>query len=236
MTWVGNGLLICIIFIPVTFWLLGPDRKNTTAGIDSKIQSNPLSPRSATRREVLRDPLFYALAPVAILPTPLVTALFFHHATIAESKAWSLEWLATCFVAYAMATLVASLAVGPLVDRFGAKAALPWTVIPMITGLAFLAYGSAAEIAFVYMLCIGLTIGSRSIIIVPIWAEIYGTRHLGSIRSVVHTITMLLAGGSPAVFGWLIDQDIPISTIVQTFAISLLVCAIIAKFAASKPG
>lgn len=229
MTWVVSGVVLSMIFVPMVFWILGPLRQDSTVSRDHENLPNPRSPQSATRREVMRDPQFYRLAPVLILPTPLVTALFFHHATIAESKEWSLEWLATCFVAYAGATVVASLAVGPLVDRRGARVVLPWTVVPMVAGLVFLAYGTSAASAFIYMLCVGLTTGARYTLTAAIWAEIYGTRHLGSIRAVVHTITMLLAGLSPAVLGWSIDQNVPIGTMVQVFAILLLISAILTK-------
>ena len=229
MTWVGSGVILSFIFVPMVFWILGPLRQYSAVSRDHEKLPKPGSPQSATRREVMRDPQFYRLAPVLILPTPIVTALFFHHATIAESKEWSLEWIATCFVAYAGATVVASLAVGPLVDRRGARVILPWTVVPMVAGLVLLAYGTSAASAFIYMLCIGLTTGARHTLTAAIWAEVYGTRHLGSIRAVVHTITMLLAGLSPAVLGWSIDQNVSIGTMVQVFAILLLISAILTK-------
>ena len=99
----------------------------------------------------------------------------------------------------------------------------------MVIGLIFLAYGTSPTSAFIYMLCFGLTAGARYTLTAVIWAETYGTRYLGSIRAVVHTITMLLAGLSPAVLGWLIDQNVPISMTVQVFAILLIISAISAK-------
>jgi uncharacterized membrane protein YjdF len=106
---------------------------------------------------------------------------------------------------------------------------LPWTVVPMVVGLVFLAYGTSAASAFIYLLCFGLTAGARHTLTAVIWAETYGTRFLGSIRAVVHTVTMFLAGLSPAVLGWLIDQHVPIGTTVQIFTILLIISAISAK-------
>ena len=233
-TWVVSSLFLTLICIPLIFWLLKSAEKMPVTNQNLEILGASKRPRSATRREVMRDPKFYALTPALILPTPLITALFFHHATIAELKGWSLEWLATCFVAYAFATVVASLAVGPLVDRYNSRAILPWTVGPMILGLGILAYATSTLSALPYMLCIGFTTGARHALTAVIWAETYGTRHLGSIRSVVHTITMLLAGLSPAVFGWLIDQGVSIFITFQVSAILLLVCGFIAKLGISK--
>jgi len=233
-TWAVSGVLLALLFVPMVFWVLKPLRRILTVSRDYEHSPSPHSAPSATRREVIRDARFYGLAPVLILPTPLVTALFFHHATIAESKMWSLEWLATCFIAYAGATVTASLVVGPLVDKYGARAVLPWTIVPMVAGLVVLALGTSATSVFIYMLCMGITTGARQTLSAAIWAEIYGTRHLGSIRSLVHTVTMLLAGLSPAVFGWSIDRHISIDTTVLVFALLLLSSAILARFTVSK--
>jgi MFS family permease len=232
--WTVSSLCLALICIPMIVWLLKPSPKMS---VPRNVQENTAAPdpsRSATRRDVMRDPYFYALSPALILPTPMITGLFFHHATIAESKAWSLDWLATCFIAYAVATVATSFIVGPLVDRYGARAVLPWTVGPMIFGLGFLAFGASPFSALPYMLCIGMTTGARSTLTAVIWAEIYGTRHLGSIRSVVHTITMLLAGLSPAVLGWLIDHGVSLKTMVEVFVVLLLSCGFFARLAVSK--
>ena len=232
--WTASSLILAVVCIPMIVWLLKPARNVPDMHQVQEAQTEADPPRSATRREVMRDPCFYALAPALILPTPMITALFFHHATIAETRGWSLDWLATCFIAYAVSTVAASLIVGPLVDRHSARAISPWTVGPMTVGLAFLAFGTAPINALFYLLCIGVTTGARYTITAAIWAEAYGTRHLGSIRSVVHTITMFLAAMSPAAVGWLIDRGVTISTLAEAFAVLLLSCGLCAKLAISK--
>ena len=232
MTWAASAILLSLIVIPIVYRILRPLPQVLSTDQNHGSVGNPTSPLSSTRGEVLRDPQFFKLAPVLILPTPMVTALFFHQSTIAEAKLWSLEWLATCFIIYAAATVVSSLTVGTLADRIGARTVLAWTVVPMIGGFVVLAYGTSNAHALVYMLCMGLTTGARQTITAAIWAEIYGTQHIGSIRSIVHTVSMLLAGLSPAVVGWSIDQGVPISAIVQTFAALLIASSVLAKFAA----
>ncbi len=164
---------------------------------------------------------FYRILPAVILPTPIMTMLFFHQAYIAEVKAWSLEWLATCFIAFAAATIVASLTAGPFVDRFGASRVLPLTAGPMIAGLLFLAFGTTREFALFYMIAVGLTIGARYTLSGAIWAERYGVDHLGAIRALVHTVTMTLYGIAPALAGALIDAGVEITTLVFGMAIML---------------
>ena len=183
----------------------------------------------------MRDPNFYRLLPAYILPTPIMTTLFFHQTYIAEVKSWSLEWLATCFVAFAATTVVASLVTGPYVDRIGPSQVLPFTNVPMIVGLIILAAGTVEAAALGYMVSVGLTMGARYTLSGAIWAERYGVAHLGAIRALVHTVTMGLYGIAPAFAGGLIDAGVDISSIVIGLAIVLALASGLARTAA-RPG
>jgi hypothetical protein len=91
----------------------------------------------------------------------------------------------------------------------------------MIVGLFFLAFGTMRDSALAYMVAIGLTIGARYTLSGAIWAERYGVDHLGAIRALVSTVTMILYGIAPALAGGLIDAGVDIATIVTGMAISL---------------
>jgi MFS family permease len=237
MTWFGSGMLLLVVAAPVLLWLLWSiplDAKEKTH-VGEFVAKAEAEPHQATRRDALTDLKFYALAPTLMLPPPLITALFFHHGTIAEVKGWSLEWLAACFVGFAVSTVVAAIVFGMLVDRYSARRMLLWTTVPMVAGLLCLVYGNAPSAALFYLLGVGLTTGGRYSLSGAIWAEVYGTRHLGGIRSMVHTVTALLFGISPAAFGWLIDQGIDINTVVLAFTFLLVASMATAAFATRKP-
>lgn len=237
MTWFGSGMLLLFIAAPVLFWLLLSIPLDAKAKAqDGVAAAQPdTETHHATQREALTDPKFYALAPTLVLPPPLITALFFHHGTIADVKGWSLEWLAACFVGFAVSTIVAAILFGMLVDRYSARRMLLWTTVPMVAGLLCLVYGGSPSAALFYLLGVGLTTGGRYSLSGAIWAEVYGTRHLGGIRSMVHTVTALLFGISPAAFGWLIDQGININTVVLMFTVFLVASMATATFATAKP-
>lgn len=237
MTWFGSSMLLLVVAAPVLLWLLWSiplDAKAKAQDRDAAAEPDTET-RHATRREALADPKFYTLAPTLVLPPPLITALFFHHGTIAEVKGWSLEWLAACFVGFAVSTIVAAIVFGMLVDRYSARRMLLWTTVPMVAGLLCLVYGSSPAAALFYLLGVGLTTGGRYSLSGAIWAEVYGTRHLGGIRSMVHVVTALLFGISPAAFGWLIDQGIDIDTVVLAFTYLLVASMVVAAFATRKP-
>ncbi|MGJ3260637.1 MAG: MFS transporter [Rhodospirillales bacterium] len=234
MTWMGSGALLLFVGVPLLLWLLWPTPLDAKAREETADAAPETDIRHATRREALTDLKFYALAPTLVLPSPLITALFFHHGTIAAVKGWTLEWLAACFVGFAMATIVAAVVFGMLVDRYSARRMLPWSTVPMIAGLVCLVYGNSPAAALLYLLGVGMTTGGRFSLSGAIWAEIYGTRHLGGIRSVVHTVTALLFGISPAAFGWLIDQDVSIDAVVLAFVYLLLASMLAAAFATGR--
>lgn len=230
MTWLGSGLVLLLIGAPLVAWLLRPSKVDETSRHEAEKSTSDTEPRASTRHDALKDLNFYLLAPTIILPIPIITALFFHHGTIADVKGWSLELLATCFVAYAFATIVSSMFFGILVDRFSARWVLPWTTLPMIFGLLYLVYGTTPYAAMFYLIGVGVTTGGRHSLSGAIWAEIYGIRHLGGIRSIVHTATAVLFGVAPAVVGWLIDSGVRIDTIVGTFLFMLLGSMVLASW------
>jgi hypothetical protein len=41
-----------------------------------------------------------------------------------------------------------------------------------------------------------------------VFAELYGTGHLGAIRSVVQACMVFATAGAPALFGWLLDAGV----------------------------
>jgi MFS family permease len=52
----------------------------------------------------------------------------------------------------------------------------------------------------------GITAGMSAVMVATVWAELYGTRHLGAIRSMSVSIVVLATALSPGLFGWLLDR------------------------------
>ena len=77
------------------------------------------------------------------------------------------------------------------------------------------------------MVLAGATIGIGNPMTNAIWAEIYGTKYIGSIKALVMA-SMVSAGAlSPFIFGWLIDNNISIETIAFICIVYLIASNII---------
>ena len=148
----------------------------------------------------------------ALLATPFIsTGFFFHQASVAQEKGWSLAWVATCFLGFALARTVAMLATGPLVDRFGALRILPYCLLPVGVSVTIVAFFSHSLSVPFYLASMGLAAGAASILATAVWVELYGARHLARVRSSVGAAEVLASGLAPVAMGWLIDFGLPFS-------------------------
>ncbi len=175
--------------------------------------------RSWTRAEVLRHRAFYLLLPAVLAPSFISTALFFHHLELAAVKGWSAAWITGNYWVYALGTVLASLAAGPLIDRITAARVLPGFLAPMALGLLILWGFERAVWALPYLFLLGLTSGIAFTALTALWAEIYGIRHLGAIRSLVASLSVLSSALGPLVMGALIDAGVSVEAICGIFAL-----------------
>lgn len=217
-TWVVLGIAVLLIVLPATRWMIRADRRYRQADeAPQQTLSARLPERSWTRAEVVRDGGFYRLLPAALGPGFLITALFFHQTTIADAQGWSLSWLASSFVAFAAGHVTGLLLGGSLVDRFGALRLIRVFLLPLIVGVALLAVGSHPWIAPAYLLLAGLSVGATGPVTGALWAELYGTRHLGAIRSLAHAAAILMTALAPVSAGLLLDTGISITALSLSF-------------------
>jgi len=224
------GFLI-IIFFPSVHLLIksddpfaNPSSKNTMEKVDAK-------EKQWTHREVLRTPFFWMVFPLALLPAFLATGFFFHQGSLAATKGWTMEWIATCFVGFAMFRIVASFSIGPVIDKYKAVRLYPAHLIPMALGLVLLSLGNHPLIGIGYLSLMGLSLGFEPNIKSAMWAEIYGTKHLGAIRSMILTPIILSTALSPILFGWFFDQKFPLYWLTGISAVVILISSLLASLA-----
>lgn len=180
-----------------------------------------------TRKEVLRAPFFYFAVPIALLIPFFSTGLIIHMSKIAEHKGWSLEWVATSFIASAAMGRVASFCVGPLVDRFTARRLFPFVMLPYAFGLTTLMLSTHPYAALVWLGMAGLSFGSVTVTMPALWAEVFGVDSLGAISSVVGSAGVFATALSPALFGWLLDGGLDVDLLVSGgVALAVLVSTI----------
>jgi predicted MFS family arabinose efflux permease len=219
-TYAMAGVVLLVAVAPAGLWLLkghGERNRRHLAALDAPAFRQGGS-RQWTRAEVLRDRRFYVLLVGIEAPSLISTALFFHHLHLADVKGWSHGWITGNYVIFAIATFATMLLAGRLVDRIGALRLVPLHLLPLGAGLVVLALFDAPLTAPLYLMAMGLTAGLSFTSVVAMWAELYGVRNIGAIKSLV-TATMVFASAlGPLFMGTLIDAGIGMNLICLMFA------------------
>lgn len=158
-----------------------------------------------TRREVVRDPAFWALVPAALLPAFWLTGFFLYQTSIAEMKGWSGTLMASAFVGFALVRIAFILGTGEWVDRLSSRRLFPFTVVPMGAGIALLWILEAGWAAYAFMALLGVTSGMSGSVQTALWAELYGTEHLGAIKSMLASLMVISTSAAPPVVGFTLE-------------------------------
>lgn len=214
-TWGVLAALVAFGIVPLALWLLRGH------GERERLHQAGMAARAASGRadgdwrvsQVLRDPRFYLMLPASLLSPFAVTGVFFHQAAIVAAKGWTMDLFAAAFVPFAAASVVGTLITGALIDRLGARRVLPVAIWPIAAGLALLALGNASWIALGFMVLTGLTAGATLTLQGALWAEVYGTAHLGSVRSMVYGLMVVSTAASPVLFGAALDSGVSVEGI-----------------------
>ena len=145
--------------------------------------------------------------------------MFFHHLHLADVKGWSHAWITGNYVVYAVVIFTTMLVAGRLVDRYGAVRLMPLHLLPMGLGMVILAAFDAPLWAPVYLFFSAVTTGISFTASVAMWAELYGVRHIGAIKSLSSAISVFATALGPAFMGVLFDAGVTMSTICLIFAL-----------------
>jgi len=214
------ALSIVLIVLPAAIWLLKGHQARHQAHedrLDVHRQADS-QPVAWSRRQVLRDLRFYLLLPAASAPSLIVTALFFHHLSLAELKGWDATWFTGSYWVYAFGSIFSTLAAGPLIDRLTAARILPTFLIPMAIGLVLVWTFDSTWWAWAYLFLIGVTGGIAHTGLTALWAEIYGVKNLGAIKSLFTSISVFASALGPLTMGVMMDQGVSIENICAIFA------------------
>ncbi len=203
----GVAAVLIVALIPFLVRLLRLER--TPSAIAAETESSGLDGRHWTRKELLNHRLFWFCLPYLLGPAAFSTAFFFHQVHLAEFKGWGHGALVVMFPLFTGTAVLSLFASGWLIDRLGAMRLLPLTQLPM--GFGFLLFGLAETpwLGGVAMIMMGLSQGANSTIPAAFWAEAYGTRHLGAIKSLASAIMVFGTAIGPILTGILIDQGTP---------------------------
>ncbi len=210
-SWLVVAGLLLLVFLPLAVLLLRRERRPQSLATGGG-EATGLDGRHWTRGEMLRHGLFWTLLPGLLAPPFISTSVFFHQVHIVAIKGWDMVAFADAYPVFAVTGIASALAAGVIVDRFGARRLLPFYLLPLAAALTVLFALSAPWTVVPYMGLMGVTGGLATTLLGALWAELYGTRHLGSIRAVAVAGMVLSTGLGPGITGFGLDQGLGIET------------------------
>jgi MFS family permease len=218
--WILFGFA-AIIIIPLLSYLLG-DHNARHQNYLEHFEKQKETASGFTPREVLQDWKFYFVTLGILAPGFVNTGIFFQNAELIQTKGWPEYVYAASLVNYALGNILGSFISGVLIDKFKSMRIITFYLFPMLIGLIVLLQMTPVWAISVFMLGIGLSQGASSVIVGVVWAELYGSKYLGTIRSWVYALKVLFTAISPVLFGFLIDRHISFSAILFSCAIYTL--------------
>lgn len=232
----GTAVLV-LLSIPLALWLLKGHQQrhalllenlnHTATEVDQQI--------SYTRRKMLSEPLFYLMLPAMIAPSMIGTAMFFFPAEIARAKGWSSLWVTGNYWVYSTATVLTIILSGVLIDRFSARRVVPYFLLPLAAGLAALTISDDRFMIWPYMFLTGVSSGVYFTGLSALWAELYGPRYLGAIKSLTNAVMVFSSALGPALVGDLLTRGMEFERICLILAGFCMFATVILFYALRKP-
>lgn len=207
-TWLLAAGTLLVLAMPVLFFLLSRERVPRSPDGDKPTAADEGEAQPWRRTDVLREPVFWLMLFGILAPAFMVTGLFFHHQHLLDLKDWPQSAFALGFSVFAGVSVVSSLVAGGLVDRFSARALLPFYLLPMALALALPLIFSGVWAVFAMMVLLGIMAGMAATVMGAIWPELFGVRYLGEIRALSFSAMVASSAASPFLLGLLIDRGI----------------------------
>jgi MFS family permease len=225
LSWAILGILIALLLLPAMASLL----KDVEHLHQKEIQQHR---SQTTPLKLWRDWRFLFLLPGTLFIPCVLTALFLYQLPLAEHQSWSASTVASAFVGFAAARMVTSLAVGPIIDRYGALRLYPAILLPLSLGLALLSSGQQPWIAYAYLALAGISQGIASPTQTALLAQVYGTHTLGTTKGTLATCAIFMTALGPVALGSLLKAEVPFSTILPCLTLASITLAAVSFLAA----
>lgn len=225
--WVLAAGLI-ILTIPVIMLLLR--RERTPQSMADEAQIAGMNGVHWTRAQMLRSGLFFLMIPMVVGPSAWGTALFFQQVHLVEVKGWELVAFVALMPIYTVSSVATTFASGWAIDRFGVSRIVPFQMLPFAVSFAVLAFADTIFMAGVGLVIFGLGQGTQATATSTFWAEYYGTRYIGSIKSVAAALMVFGSAIGPGITGLLIDLGITFPEQMLPISVYYLIAAGLATY------
>lgn len=221
--WDYFALTIALVFVPlVLVFLKGQTARHAAwaAQHAARVEAgHHVHAGDWTRPQVMRDMRYWLVQLMNVAGPFFITGFFFHQVHIAEVKAWALGDIAAAMAFFAGVSFATNLWMGSLVDRITARALVPYLALPLGGGALMLAVADGEFALYLYLLPMAVTAGMGVPVMSSLWAELYGTSHLGAIKAMNSSLMVAGTGLSPFLFGAAFDAGWSVPSIAFACAV-----------------
>jgi predicted MFS family arabinose efflux permease len=231
--WISVSILV-LIFLPITSFIL---IKNLNFDSREEVKDTEHKEKDIfqwKRIEVLKDYRFYIICLNMLAMPWIATGVFVYQSFITESKDWGTFVIAQSFMVYSILSVVTLLISGFLIDKFTSRKLLIFMNIPLLLSTLVLIFFDSSMTSFIFLGLIGISNGLANVLGSSTWAEIYGVKHIGSIKALSTALMVFSTAFGTALFGLLIDQGYSIEQIAFVSFVYIFISIILLFFVRNK--
>ena len=196
------GVVAILLIVPVALFVV----RNRPEDLGLFPDGSPRPPLSETRQlasgarsniKVFSSPSFWLMALSLSTPSLITTALMIHQASIFQENGLSATVAAAVFAVFSAASAVSSIVAGFVLDRFGPRPLLFFSMTTLMATLALGVLINSLYVALVYIVIMGISSGSFMIVHSTIWAYYYGRHGLGRVQGPAMTLSLCASAAGP---------------------------------------
>ena len=209
--WINISFVI--LFLPIISYLLIKKIKLDSREIDKNKDKKNIKIKNWKRIEVIKDYRFYIVCANMLAMPWIATGIFVYQSFILSSKNWGPYVIAQSFMAYSVLSVITLFIAGFLIDKFSSRKLLIYMNLPFLLSLFLIIVFDNPIVSFLFLGLIGISNGLANVLGSSTWAEVYGVKHIGSIKALTTALMVFSTAFGTAVFGLLIDKGFSIEQI-----------------------
>ena len=230
--WISISILILIILPIVSFLLIKKLKLDSREYSKENMINNNI--KQWTRSEVIKDFRFYIIALNMLGMPSIATGVFVYQSFIVSSKNWGPFIFAQSFMVYSVLSVITLFISGILIDKFTSRKLIIYMNIPLLLGVIVLILFNNSFTSYLLLGLIGISNGFANVLGSSTWAELYGVKYIGGIKSITTAMMVFATATGAAAFGILIDKGYSINSIASFSAIYITFSLILLLFFRKK--
>ena len=231
--WIFISLLV-LIFLPFASYFLIKELNLDTRESSEINDVKNKDIKQWARIEVIKDYRFYVISANLLAMPWIATGVFVYQSFITSSKEWGEYVIAQSFMVYSILSVITLLISGILIDKLTSRKLLIFMNIPLLLSTIVIIFFNTPFTAFIFLGLIGISNGLANVLGSSTWAELYGVKHIGSIKALTTALMVFSTAFGTALFGVLIDFGFTIEKIAIVSSIYIFSSIVLLFFVRKK--